>query len=33
VVGPIVLVTAGTLINALTRRHQPVVTAEGPPVE
>ena len=33
VVGPIVLVTAGTLINALTRRSRQVVTPEEPPVE
>jgi predicted PurR-regulated permease PerM len=33
VVGPIVLVTAGTLINALTRRHQQVVTPGEAPVE
>ena len=33
VVGPIVLVTAGTLINALTRRHQQVVTPDELPVK
>ncbi len=33
VVGPIVLVTAGTLINALTRRHQQVVTPDEIPAK